>query len=139
MKILKKLAKMTNVPKAVKIVSDFKTQVDRDREMRRAKVILQIRKFDEMGLVSSSRCNTALMLGRPVVAEPHDLVKPWNEVIDFAKSMEDFFAQAFVTKAMWKSVWAKQVDRFKIKMSPEFCVGEPLRRIGILDAAKAAA
>ena len=139
MKILKKLAKMTNVPKAVRIVSDFKTQADRDREMRRAKVILQIRKFDAMGLVSSSRCNTALMLGRPVVAEPHDLVKPWDEVIDFTKSMEDFFAQAFVTKAMWKSVWASQVERFKAKLSPEFCVGEPLRRIGILDQAKAAA
>ncbi len=139
MKILKTLAKMTNSPKAVKIISDFKTQADRDREMRRAKVIVQIRKFDAMGLVSSSRCNTALMLGRPVVPEPHDLAKPWDSVIDFPKTMDGFFAQALLTKATWKSQWEQQVARFKTKMSPEFCIGEPLRRIGILDSAKAAA
>ena len=139
MKILKKLANMVNSAKAVKLMVDFRTQAERDAAMRRCKVILQIRKFDAMGLVSSSRCNTALMLGRPVVAEPHDLSRPWDEVIDFAKSMEGFYAQALITRSAWKGVWAKQVERFKIKMSPAFCVGEPLRRIGILDQAKAAA
>ena len=139
MQILKRLAKMIGVPNAVKIMVDFKTQAERDAAMRRCKVILQIRKFDAMGLVSSSRCNTALMLGRPVVAEPHDLSKPWNEVVDFPKTMDDFYAQALITRGMWKGVWSKQLERFKVKMSPEFCVGEPLRRIGILDAARAAA
>jgi len=139
MKILKKLARMTNAEKAVKIVHDFRSQADRDTQMRRAKVILQIRKFDEMGLVSSSRCNTSLMIGRPVVAEPHDLVKPWDEVIDFPKTMEDFYAKALLTRSMWRGVWNKQLEQFKFKMNPEFCVGEPLRRIGVLEPKKAAA
>ena len=139
LKILKHLAKMTPSVKAVKLMFDFKTQAERDATMKQCKVILQIRKFEAMGLVSSSRCNTSLMLGRPVVAEPHDLVKPWDEVIDFASSMDDFYARALMTRAAWKGIWAKQVERFKIKMSPAFCVGEPLRRIGIFDQAKAAA
>ena len=80
LKILKKLAKMIGTQKAVKLVVDFETQDERDREMQRAKVIVQVRKFEEMGLVSSSRCATALSIGRPVVAEPHELAKPWDEV-----------------------------------------------------------
>lgn len=137
--ILKKLARMTNSPKAVKIVHDFKTQEDRDAQMRRAKVIIQIRKFDAMGLVSSSRCNTALMIGRPVVAEPHDLVAPWNEVVDFPESMEGFFAMAMFAKATWRTLWKTQLERFRTKMSPEFCIGEPLCRIGILGPQQVAA
>lgn len=132
--ILKRLARMTGREKAVKIVHDFKSQVDRDREMQRAKVILQIRKFDEMGLVSSSRCNTALCLGRPVVAEPHDLSKPWDEVVDFAPTMEAFYARALGAAAMWRQVHAAQFAKFKAKMTPEFCVGEPLRKIGLVAA-----
>lgn len=138
-RILKRLAKMTRAEKAVKIIADFKSQVDRDREMQRAKVILQIRKFDAMGLVSSSRCNTALCIGRPVVAEPHDLVEPWNQVIDFPKTMDDFYAKAMIAKAAWRGVWASQVEKFKTVMSPEFCVGEPLRRIGLVPESRAAA
>jgi hypothetical protein len=133
LKILKKLNRMSNSPRGVKIMADFKTQEERDAEMRKAKVIVQLRKFEAMGLVSSSRCNTSLMIGRPVIAEPHDLVKPWNEVIDFASSMENFYARCMLAKGMWKSIWASQVDKFKTKMSPEFCIGEPLARIGILD------
>lgn len=141
LKILKKLAKMANNPRAVKILADFPTQGERDAEMRKAKVILQLRKFEPMGLVSSSRCNTSLNIGRPVVAEPHDYVKPWNEVIDFTKTMEDFYARAMIVKGMWKSVWAKQMENFKTKMTPEYCIGEPLRRIGVLhrEGGKAAA
>ena len=139
MKILKKLAKITNVAKAVNIVADFKSQEDRDREMRRAKVILQIRKFEELGLVSSSRCNTALMLGRPIVAEQHQHVAPWNRVIDFSRNMEDFYARALTVKGIWKSVWASQLSKFKIEMSPEYCIGAPLKKIGILKDEMAAA
>jgi hypothetical protein len=133
-KILKRIAKQCakDIEKAVKVVFDFPDQVTRDREMRRCKVILQLRKFEPMGLVSSSRCNTSLMLGRPVVAEPHGLTHPWDEVIDFAKTMDHFFEQALMARIAWQSLWRTQVERFKVKMSPEFCVGEPLRRIGIL-------
>lgn len=138
LKILKTLAKRINSPKAVKIVADFATQADRDRDMRRAKVIVQIRKHDEMGLVSSSRCNTALHLGRPVVAEPHLLSKPWDQVVPFASTLESFYDHAILVRSMWRGVHASQMDKFKALMTPEACVGEPLRRIGVLDQRRAA-
>lgn len=131
--ILKRLANRINTQKAVKIVADFKTQQERDEQMMRAKVIVQIRKFDKMGLVSTSRCNTALSLGRPVVAEPHDLSKPWDEVVRFTSSMEGFFATCLAVRAAWKGVHQEQFEKFKTKFSPEICVGEPLRKLGITE------
>ena len=133
LKLLKRLANKINSPKAVKIVSDFKTQTERDQLMSRAKVIVQIRKFEEMGLVSSSRCNTALHIGRPVVAEPHLLSKPWDEVVDFASTIDDFFSKAIMAKAIWKGLHGSQMDKFKKKLSPEFCVGQALATIGMTD------
>ena len=135
-KILKRVAKQCakDIEKAVRVIADFPDQATRDREMRRCKVVLQLRKFEPMGLVSSSRCNTALMLGRPVVAEPHDLVKPWDEVIDFAKSMDHFFEQALMARIAWQSLWRIQVEKFKVRMSPEVCIGQPLHRIGLISA-----
>lgn len=135
-KIIKRVARecAKNIEKAVRVIADFPDQATRDKEMKRCKVVLQIRKFSEMGLVSSSRCNTALMLGRPVVCEPHDLSGPWNEVVDFAQSMDHFFEQAWAARISWQSLWRTQVERFKIKMSPSFCIGEPLRRIGLVSA-----
>lgn len=136
--ILQKLANRIGTVKAIKVVSDFKTQVERDEQMSRAKVILQIRKFDRMGLVSTSRCNTAMHLGRPVVAEPHDLSKPWDEVVRFTSSMEGFFATAIAVRAAWKGIYVEQFEKFKAKFSPEICVGEPLRRMGISEEKLAA-
>ena len=87
-----------------------------------------------MGLVSSSRCNTALALGRPIVAEPHDadLIKPWDKIIQFPNTMERFYDNAMLTRAAWKSVWADQVSKFKQTLSPEVCIGLPLQKIGIV-------
>lgn len=129
--ILKRLANRIGTDKAVKVVADFKTQEERDEQMSRAKVILQVRKFDKMGLVSSSRCNTALSLGRPVVAEPHLLSKPWDEVVKFTNSMEGFYATAMMVRGMWKGVHAEQLSKFKDKFGPEKCVGEALAKIGL--------
>ncbi len=131
LKILKQLARKIGTEKAVKIMSDFGTQADRDREMRRARVIVQIRKFDEMGLVSSSRCNTALCLGRPVIAEPHLLSKPWDEIVRFSSTMESFFNDAVLVRSMWKQVHADQFAKFKAKLPPEACIGQALARIGL--------
>lgn len=129
--ILKKLTKrMYGYPKAVRIVADFATQMERDKEMRNCKIILQIRKFESMGLVSSSRCNTALHLGRPIICEPHQLSKPWDEVVTFTNSMEGFFAEALCRRSTWKGLWRDQFERFQAKFSPQHCVGEPLRAIG---------
>lgn len=137
--LLQKLARKIGTRKAVTIVSNFAPQDDRDRAMQNAKVIVQIRRFDEMGLVSSSRCNTALCIGRPVVAEPHDLSHPWDEIIKFAKTDEEFLDLAVATRAAWRGVHAGQFAKFKEKLSPEFCLGAALRTIGISGQQRAAA
>lgn len=133
LRILKKLAKRMGTEKAVRVVGDFATQDERDRLMRRAKVIVQIRKHEEMGLVSSSRCNTALSIGRAVVAEPHALSKPWDEIVRFSSTMESFYDTALLVRSMWKGIHASQLAAFKTRLPPEVCVGEPLRKIGILE------
>lgn len=134
LKILKKLARISGKAKAVRIIADFKDQVKRDQIMREAKVIVQIRKFEEMGLVSSSRCNTALCLGRPVVAEPHLLSKPWDEIVRFAPSLESFYNQCSMILSAWKGTHALQMEKFMTLLSPENCVGKALQQIGILDS-----
>lgn len=132
-KWLKKLARRSNSPHAVRIMSDFKTQHERDLAMQEAKVIVQLRKFDKMGLVSSSRCNTALCLGRPVVAEPHELSKPWDEVIVFAHEKGAFINLCMAVLGDWKNVHEMQMWRFKEKFPPQFCVG---RAVEILSEAQ---
>ena len=61
--LLKRLSKRLGTQNAVRIVMNFASNVERDAAMQDAKVILQVRKFEEMGLVSSSRCATALYSG----------------------------------------------------------------------------
>lgn len=140
--LLKRLAKRAGTPKAVRIVAAqhnvMMSQVERDAAMQQAKVIVQIRKFDEMGLVSSSRCNTALCLGRPVVAEPHELTDVWGSVVKFAKTDAEFFDLALITRAMWRGVHAGQFEKFKTQLSPQRCVGDALAAIGVTGARKAA-
>jgi hypothetical protein len=131
-KLLKKLAKkVTNNPKAIITVVDFPTRSERDNTMRRAKVILQLRKFDEMGLVSSSRCNTALSIGRPVIAEPHDLCKPWDEVVRFSRTQESFVDEAIFMLSMWRGIYQSQLAKFKEKFPPEACIGRALEILGV--------
>lgn len=136
--ILKRLANRVMTQKAVKIVADFATQDDRDREMRRAKVIVQVRKFEAMGLVSSSRCNTALCLGRPVIAEPHELSHPWDEIVRFSKTMDRFYDDALMVRAAWRGIHADQFAKFKEKLSPQVCVGNALEKIGVLTSTRRA-
>ena len=129
--ILKKLADRTGKKKAIRIVANFPPQDERDKIMREAKVIVQLRKFDQMELVSSSRCNTALHLGRPVIAEPHEHSHPWDEVIKFSRDMEWFYRDAMIMKDYWRGEHRTQFEKFKTKFSPELCAGESMRRIGI--------
>lgn len=121
--------RMGKPPNAVRIVSDFISDTERDLAMQDCKVILQIRKFDAMGLVSSSRCNTGLCLGRPVVAEPHDLSKPWDEIVAFASTEEEFYQLAMLTARRWRDAHHFQMKRFKERLTPEVCVGQALRAI----------
>ncbi len=133
-KIIYRLARTvcTGNPRAVRVETGFPDQVTRDRVMREAKVIIQIRKDDKMGLVSSSRCNTALCIGRPVVAEPHDLSKPWDEIVAFAQTMEGFYNVCAVVRARWRDVHEQQFERFKRMLTPEACIGRALHEVGVL-------
>lgn len=139
LKILKKLARRADKPNAVRVVADFKTQRERDEAMQEAKVVVQLRKFDAMGLVSSSRCNTALCLGRPVVAEPHELSKPWDEIVYFAPEKKDFVNLCFEVLADWPRHHAMQFNEFARRLTPEFCVGRALAEIGLAEGARRAA
>lgn len=127
--LLTRLARATGAKNAVRVVMDFKTQEARDAAMREAKVIVQVRKFDQMGLVSSSRCNTALCIGRPVVAEPHELSQGWEDVVKFTRTEEEFISVALLTRNRWREAHALQFERFKRKFSPEKCVGVALNAV----------
>lgn len=137
--LLKKLANRTGKVSAVKIVGNFPEPAERDRLILECKVVVQIRKFEEMGLVSSSRCNTALNCGRPVVAEPHDLSKPWDEIVTFSRSEEEFLNMALAARGNWRGLWAGQYARFREKLTPEVCVGAPLRQVGLVTTTRKAA
>ena len=136
--LLKKLANRTGLKNAVKVNIDFNTQIERDEAMRDCKVVVQIRKFEEMGLISSSRCNTSLCCGRPVVAEPHDmsLTEAWSKIVKIASTDEEFFSMALLTAKNWRGTHAGQFRRFKETLTPEFCVGSALHKLGLTPDAR---
>lgn len=117
----------------VLVVKTLPPQAERDALTQQGKIVIQLRKTDEMGLVSSSRCNTALHCGRPVIAEPHDTVlsKPWDQVVTFAPTEEEFFHLALEARKVWRQLHAHQFARFKQLLTPEYCIGEPMRMIGV--------
>lgn len=106
---------------------------ERDAHMRRAKVIVQIRAEDQIEYPSSTRCVTAICMGRPVVAEYHPAPGGWDEVAYMAESGPGFLSAArAIAGGNWRSLHARQLDRLAEKFPPEFCIGRPLRQIGIL-------
>jgi hypothetical protein len=131
-KMLRRLQKLGTL-----IVSgEFEAGPERDRIMRRAKVVVQIRKHEEMGLVSSSRCNTALCIGRPVVAEPHLHSKPWDEIVDFAGTVDGFFSMAIMARISWQALYDRQLAAFRQKLTPEACLGRALQEIGLTEVSE---
>lgn len=115
-------------------VHSFPPPEERDRSIAPAKVILQIRPHEQMGLVSSSRCATALFLGRPVIAEPHALSENWHRIIRFAANEQSFAFEAFSARQNWRALHAEQLRNFQRLLTPEFCVGRALRRTGLVPA-----
>ncbi len=124
--ILKRIRKVYN---NIIVVHEFPTQNERDDAIKHCKVVLQLKKYDEMEVVSSSRCNTALNLGRPVLAEPHKHCKPWDEIIRFSASMDKFYDDLMSFRVLWKGIYADQYSKFAKILTPEVCLGEPLRKV----------
>ena len=100
--------------------------------------MIQIRPHEAASMVSSSRCNTSLHLGRPVIAEPHRLEAPWNKVIEFSTSPDQFYVDAMRYRSFWQILWREQMQRFRDVMSPAECIGKPLDRLGIVPMSVAA-
>ena len=86
-----------------------------------------------MGLVSSSRCATALYLGRPVIAEPHDLAlsHPWDKIVKFTHTEQEFLDLTRLTIPRWRDLYQSQLARFKELLPPEVCVAPALRALGL--------
>jgi len=126
--ILKRLRK---VYRNILIVHEFPSQEERDHAIQHCKVVLLIKKYEEMEVVSSSRCNTSLNLGRPILAEPHQHCKPWDEIVHFSRSMDKFYDDCMFFRVVWNGIYADQYAKFAAKLTPELCIGEPLRKVGL--------
>ena len=85
--IIDAIAARTGKP-VLEMTSLLTPRAERNAEMRRAKVILQIRANLETQWVSSTRCASALHMGRPIVAEPHGIKGPWEEIVPFSDTQE---------------------------------------------------
>lgn len=123
LKILRRIERRVRTDRAVRVVGNFREQEKRDAAMLEAKILLQIRIVKQLGLVSSSRCATALHLGRMVYAEPHAHSHPWDQVIEFAKTEEEFIDKALVYAPFYKAIFQSQFEKFKDVMAPQNCVG----------------
>lgn len=126
------LAKLQTFGTVIKLGGLSTPRLERDQMMRRARVIVQIRATLEMGLVSSTRCATALYMGRPVLAESHEHSAPWDKVIRFSESLPAFYEDAHRMRSAWSKGHIWQMDAFKRHLTPDVCIGEPLRQIGVL-------
>ena len=134
-RILRKLSKrLANRDKAIRVVADFPSQGVRDMMMQDCKVILVLRKFEQMGVLSNSRCNTSLCIGRPVICEPHEYRGLWGDVVAFSQSELTFYDEALAMRKHWREVYEGQVKRFKELMPPEKCVGAALEQVGLCPA-----
>jgi hypothetical protein len=129
--ILRRLERKVAYERALRLIYNFASREERDREMQRARLLVQIRVTEKAQLVSSSRLATALCLGRPVVAEPHHLSQEWEKVVHFSGSTDEFVEDAVNMRSFWKSLHAKQFDRFREIMSPQRCLGNALDRLEI--------
>lgn len=103
----------------------FDTVENRDSAMSRCRVVLQIRAHEKMAMLSTSRCSTALHIGRPVIAENHLDPGPWAEIIEFAHP-DIFILKAARMHARWQEAHAEQFERFKRLLPPEACVGKTI-------------
>lgn len=124
----------------IRIVQDFAPQAQRDAIMRDCGISVQIRKFEQMGLVSNCRLAMSIgVLGLPVVAEPHLLSGEWADIVQFSKSLDAFYGDLITATRLRSAIHAGQLARMKEKMTPERCIGRALHEIGLAERLSAAA
>ena len=126
-KILKKMHQKINV-----LIVDGADQKMRDDAIYKVKIVLQLREIDDVPEpVSASECNTAMCLGRPVLADSHARTNAWGEIVNITSSMDDFYAECrAMVNGRWRDDYTQQFTKFA-KLTSEVCLGEPLRKIGI--------
>lgn len=108
---------------------------DRDAMMRHARLIVQMRANEEWGMISSTRCTSALHLGRPVVAEPHPIDGVWREIVHISPTVEQFYddvVRLAQDPEAWQHIHAAQLDALRDELPPEHCIGAALRELEIL-------
>lgn len=107
-------------------------RAERDALMRRARVIVTVRAQDNVEYVSSTRCATALFLGRPVIAEPHDIKLAWDQVVHFASDYEPFYDDAArAAHGDWRVLREQQLAKMAYALPPEYCLGRALKEVGL--------
>lgn len=104
---------------------NFDTVQNRDSAMARCRVILQIRPHDQMAMLSTSRCATAMHIGRPVIAEHHKEPGVWKDIIEFAHP-DVFILRAAKMHRRWEAAYAEQFAAFKAILPPEKCIGRTI-------------
>ncbi len=125
-KVLQKFARSRiNGHRALVRYTQFESVEARDMQMARCRVMLQVMAHDVMGRVSTSRCCTAMHIGRPVIAEYHSNPGVWKDIIEFVHP-EIFIHRAFKMHARWEAAYAEQFARFKELLAPEKCVGRTI-------------
>lgn len=109
------------------------SQKERDRQARRAKVVVQLLATDEVGYPSSTRCAMSICrIGRPVVAEPHSAPGGWDSVVHFSSSMDAFYRDArSMARGDWRSERNLQLAALEATFPPDACLGRALREIGV--------
>lgn len=96
---------------------------ERDRDVANCRVILHIRASGTWKIISSSRCSTALHVGRPVVSQPVASRSIWKRIIRFSGSHDSFFDEAARVAHQWELHWQRQFAAFQRLLPAERCIG----------------
>lgn len=104
--------------RTVDVIPHSSTLHARDGRVPSAKVVLDIKQYAWWDLVSSVRYVTALLCGRPVIAEarPEEAKGDWKDVVDFAGE-HDFFQRAEAMLKNWEATYKRQVAALREKPS----------------------
>lgn len=108
---------------SVYVMRNFAPPDERDRAIANCKVVLHIKATKNWKIVSSSRCSTALHIGRPVISQPIASKSIWKEIVRFSMTQESFFDDAIRLMRNWRANWHRQVDAYQRLLSADKCLG----------------